>query len=194
MEKTKDNIQISPYSRIKIDWSDRPENYSKENKSKVRSFYAKKLGVNANNITVNYKPVKVGSNGDLIEITGASIENIMDVNYQRALMKELINRDGKTIDFNRILALDDKVNGELEVDINGPQHKKWAIKWLMIDNFLSFGENNFASFTKLKGLTVVNSLPSNQGGKCVRADTQVVIQFDKDEIIKRLGFLPDELK
>ena len=64
----------------------------------------------------------------------------------------------------------------------------------MIDNFLSFGENNFASFTKLKGLTVVNSLPSNQGGKCVRADTQVVIQFDKDEIIKRLGFLPDELK
>ena len=31
----------------------------------------------------------------MIEITGAGIDNIMDVNYQRALMKEIIERDGK---------------------------------------------------------------------------------------------------
>jgi hypothetical protein len=31
--------------------------------------------------------------------------------YKKSLMKEIIARDGKTVDFNRIIALDDKVNG-----------------------------------------------------------------------------------
>ena len=47
---------------------------------------------------------------------------------------------------------------------------------------------------QFKGLTVVNSIPENQGGKCVRSDTQITIQYNTDEIIKKLGFLPDELK
>jgi hypothetical protein len=90
--------------------------------------------------------------------------------------------------------LDDKVNAEINVDLTVSQHKNWTLKWLMVNNFLCFGENNYVSFSKLKGLTIVNSNPSNQGGKCVRANTKVNIQFNKDEIIKKLGFLPDELK
>jgi DNA repair exonuclease SbcCD ATPase subunit len=160
-----DKLRISPYSRIKVEWTDRPENYSKENKNKVRNYFANKYGVNKNNINVVYKPVKFNENGDAIEITGAGIENIMDVNYQRALMKELIVRDNKNVDFNRIIALDDKVNGELNIDLTQSQHKSWSIKWIMIDNFLSFGENNYIPFSKFKGLTVVNSIPGNQGGK-----------------------------
>lgn len=156
---------ISPYAKIKVYWDDQPHNYSKEAKNKIRNYFANKYGVNKNNINVVYRPVKKTANGDLIEITGAGIENIMDVNYQRALMKELLDRDGKNIDFNRILALDDKVNGELNVDINETQHRSWSVKWIMIDNFLSFGEENYLSFSKLKGLTVVNSIPANQGGK-----------------------------
>jgi DNA repair exonuclease SbcCD ATPase subunit len=35
----------------------------------------------------------------------------------------------------------------------------------MIDNFLSFGSDNYLAFSKLKGLTVVNSTPSNASGK-----------------------------
>lgn len=156
---------ISPYSKIKVYWDDQPHNYSKEAKNKIRNYFANKYGVNKNNINVVYRPVKKTSNGDLIEITGAGIENIMDVNYQRALMKELIDRDGKKVDFNRILALDDKVNGELNVDLNETQHRSWNVRWVMINNFLSFGEDNYLSFSKLKGLTVVNSIPANQGGK-----------------------------
>jgi hypothetical protein len=186
--------QISPYSKVKVYWDDRPENYSKEAKTKVRNYFANKYGVNKNNITVIYRPVKYTDKGEVIEINGANIENIMDVNYQRALMKELITRDGKNVDFDRIVALDDKVNGELNIDLNQTQHKTWSLKWLMVDNFLSFGDKNYMPFSKIKGLTIVNSVPANQGGKCVRADTKVNIQFDKDEIIKKLGFLPDELK
>jgi DNA repair exonuclease SbcCD ATPase subunit len=156
---------ISPYAKIKVYWDDQPHNYSREAKNKIRNYFATKYGVNKNNINVIYRPVKKTANGDLIEITGAGIENIMDVNYQRALMKELIDRDGKNVDFNRILALDDKVNGELNVDVNETQHRSWSVKWLMINNLLSFGEDNYIPFTKLRGLNIVNSIPSNQGGK-----------------------------
>jgi DNA repair exonuclease SbcCD ATPase subunit len=156
---------ISPYAKIKVYWDDQPHNYSKEAKNKIRNYFANKYGVNKNNINVVYRPVRKTASGDLIEITGAGIENIMDVNYQRALMKELIDRDGKKVDFNRILALDDKVNGELNVDLNDTQHRSWNVKWVMINNFLSFGEDNYLPFSKLRGLTVVNSIPANQGGK-----------------------------
>ena len=187
-------LNISPYSRVKVYWDDRPENYSKEGKNRVKNHFAKKYGLNKNNIDVIYRPVKYNEAGDVIEITGANIENIMDVTYQRELMKEWLKRENKTVDFNRILSLDDKVNGELNLEDTSARHTTWSIKWLMVDNFLSFGEQNYIPFNKLKGLTVVNSFPANQGGKCVRADTKVNIQFDKEEIIKKLGFLPDELK
>lgn len=159
------NNLISPYSKVKVYWDDKPENYSKTNKTKVTNYFANKYGVNKSNINVVYRPVKINANGDMVIISGANLENIMDVNYQRALMKEVIDRDGKIVDFNRIIALDDKVNGELNVDLTVSQHRNWSVKWLMIDNFLSFGENNYLPFNKLKGLTVVNSIPSNQGGK-----------------------------
>ena len=194
MANNTETRKISPYSKIKVYWDDRPENYSKEAKNKVRNHFASKYGVNRTNISVIYRPIKFNDKGEAIEISGAGIDNIMDVNYQRALMKEIITRDGKVVDFDRIIALDDKVNGELNIDLTVSQHKSWSIKWVMVDNFLSFGEQNYIPFSKLRGLTIVNSVPANQGGKCLRADTKVVIQFDKDEIIKKLGFLPDEFK
>lgn len=163
--KTLSRTILSPYSKIKVEWSDKPENYSKEAKNRVKAHFANKYGVNKNNINVIYRPVKLNSKGDMIEITGAGIENIMDVSYQRALMKEVIKRDEKTVDFDRIIALDDKVNGELNIDLTESQHRSWSIKWLMLNNFLSFGEDNYVSFEKLKGLTIVNSIPANQGGK-----------------------------
>jgi hypothetical protein len=51
----------------------------------------------------------VNGNGDTIEVTGAGIENIMDINYQRSLMKEVLKRDEKTVDFNRLIMLDEKL-------------------------------------------------------------------------------------
>lgn len=152
-------------SKVKVYWDDRPENYSKEGKVRVKNYFANKYSVNKNNINVVYRPIKVNAKGEIIEMTGAGLENIMDVNYQRSLMKQLIERDGTIIDFNRILALDDKVNADLDFDVTTPQHRNWSVKWIMVDNFLSFGEANYLSFSKLKGLTIVNSIPENQGGK-----------------------------
>ncbi len=162
---TNEQIRLSPYSKIKVYWDDRPENYSKEGKNKIRNYIAKKYGVNKNNIDVIYRPVKFAENGDVIEISGANIENIMDLNYQRGLMKEWIKREGKVVDFDRIIKLDDKINSELKLNNETTQHTSWAIKWIKVDNFLCFGEENYLPFSRVKGLTIVNSLPANTGGK-----------------------------
>ena len=110
---TLEKIKISPYSKIKVYWDDQPHNYSKEAKTKVRNYFAKKYGVNKNNITAIYRPVKITDKGETIEITGASLENIMDVNYQRALMKELLSRDNKVIDFELLVKTQEYKNKEL---------------------------------------------------------------------------------
>ena len=159
------NISLPQNSKIKVYWDDLPINYSKEGKLRVRNHFANKYGISKHNVNVIYRPVKFNNKGDVVELDGMSMENIMDVNYQRALMKEIVDKDNKQIDFNRILALDEKVNNELNVDLTVSQHRSWSIRWVMINNFLSFGEDNYVPFSKLKGLTVVNSTPSNTGGK-----------------------------
>lgn len=158
-------LQIPPYARIKVYWDDKPENYTRDGKNRVKSHFARKYGVLKNNINVVFRPVKIDSKGNVIEITGAGIDNIMDVNYQRALFKEWIEREGKEVDFERIVKLDEKVNASLDMDLTEIKHRKWEIKWLSINNFLCFGDNNYVNFSKLRGLTIVNSQPSNQGGK-----------------------------
>jgi DNA repair exonuclease SbcCD ATPase subunit len=165
MEKVKDIVKVPKNAKIKVYWDDTPENYSREAKNRVQKYFAKKYGVDKNNIQVEYRPVKVGKNGKLIQIDGASIENIMDIAYQRELFKEWLSRNNKNVDINRLYSLDDRVNGELETEGDETTHKRWSIKWITLNNFLSFGENNFLPMSHFRGLTVVNSIPENQGGK-----------------------------
>lgn len=159
------SFKIPQYAKVKVYWDDRPENYSKQAKISVRNYFSKKYGVNKNNINVIYRPIKIGKNGEVIEITGAGVDNILDKNYQAELMKQWYQREGKTVDFNRLMDLDKKVNNQLDNESEIITHRSWVLKWLYIDNFLSFGDNNFISLGKLSGLNVVTSNPPNQGGK-----------------------------
>jgi len=158
-------VNIPKNAKIKVYWDDSPENYSREAKNRVQRYFSKKYGVDKNNIQVEYRPVKIGKNGKLIQIDGASIDNIMDTAYQRELFKEWLSRNNKNVDIERLYALDDKVNGELNNDEEEVSHKRWNLKWVTLNNFLSFGENNFFPMSHFRGLTVVNSFPENQGGK-----------------------------
>lgn len=158
-------IIVPEYAKVKVYWDDRPENYSRQAKLNVANYFSKKYGISKNNINVVYRPVKIGKNGEVIQISGAGIENILDRNYQLELMKEWFKREGKTIDFNRIIDLDKKVNDLLDNQNEIINDRSWELKWLYIDNFLCFGEKNFVSFGNLNGLNVVTSEPANQGGK-----------------------------
>jgi len=189
-----ENILIPKYAKIKVHWSDKPENYSRENKLYVRNYFSEKYSVPKNNIDVVYRPVKVGKDGEVIEITGAGIDNILDPNYQVELMKKWISRNDVDVNLPRLLDLDKKVNGSLENKGEVKTHRAWTLNWLYLDNFLSFGDKNYIPIRKLNGLNLVNSDPTNQGGKCLRADSKIVIKYSLDEIQKKLGFIPEELK
>jgi hypothetical protein len=165
-EKVINKVQIPPYAKIKVYWDDKPENYSRESRARVKKYFSNKYGIPTQNINVVYRPVKVNKSGESIQIDGATIDNIMSVPYQRSLFKEWLTREGKDdIDFERIVALDEKVNGELTIDLEEKLHRKYRLKWLMVNNFLSFGENNYFPVDNYKGFTVINSQPANQGGK-----------------------------
>ena len=109
-------------------------------------------------------------------------------------MKEWLDREEKNVDIDRLMKLDDKVNNTLNIDIDKKVHRSWSMKWISMNNFLCYGDSNFVSFSNLNGLNIVASEPKNQGGKCLRSDTQLVIKYNPDDIVKTLGFLPDELK
>ena len=193
-ESKQEIVKIPQQGKIWVDWYDRPENYSRADKNRIAKQFSNKYGIDKAKIKVSYTAVKVDGNGNMIKIEGADIDNVMDREYQISLMKEWLERNNIKVDFDRIMALDNKVNSELDSDFGENSKSKWYINWVMLDNFLSFGENNFFPMGKYKGLTVVNSEPANQGGKCVRYDTKIKIQYNPDEIIQKLGFLPDELK
>jgi hypothetical protein len=159
-------IQIPSKSKIIVYWEDSPENYSRDEKKRIQNHFANKYNVDKKNIRVEYRPIKKNASGELIKIDGASIDNILDINHQRELFKEWLVREGRDVDFERLVGLDNKVNTELGDEFkNESINKKWKIKWITLDNFLSFGEGNTFNVDNLKGLTVINSLPENQGGK-----------------------------
>lgn len=166
MEQTINKIQISPYSKVRIIWEDFPESYSKENEKIIQGKFAAKYGIPKSSIQVVFKGIKLDKQGNRIEIEGANLDSILDSNYQRELFKVWLDKNKKEVDFERIVKLDDKINSELNIDLNEfNQVKKYSLKWLMINNLLAFGEDNFISFDRLKGLTIINSIPPNQGGK-----------------------------
>jgi hypothetical protein len=190
----KENIVIPVNAKIRVYWDDSVDNYTKENKAIILNHYSKKYNIDKKNINVVFRPIKVDTNGEIIQVSGADIDNIMDVTYQRQLFNEWLERENRVVDMTQLLKLDDKVNGLVTIKDNNTKHRKYSIKKLSINNFLSYGEDNVINFDNLNGMTIVTSSPSNMGGKCVKADTKIEIQYNIEKIIEVLGFLPEELK
>jgi len=173
-------VDIPTKAKIKVYWSDKPENYSRESRDSIRKYFFKKYGVQSKNINVIYRPVKIGSDGENIIIDGATIDNILNVVYQRQLFKEWFIREDKDVDFDRLMSLDKKVNLELDIDFEAKQDKNYRLKSITISNFLSYGEDNHFPVDKFSGFTVVNSTPANQGGKSILTiDTIKFLFFGK---------------
>jgi hypothetical protein len=158
----KKKIDIPSKAKIRVVWDDKPENYTKERQKRISSYFSEKY--NNNNIQVIFKPKKVDIEGTTVEMTVA--DNVMDENYQRKLFKEWLKVNNVDVEWERLLKLDEKVNDKLsqerEIDY---RYRNWFIKELEWSNFLSFGDNNKLSFQELEGITTVDSIPENMGGK-----------------------------
>jgi DNA repair exonuclease SbcCD ATPase subunit len=168
MGKTLTKVHVPEKAHIRVDWEDYPENRTVESKNRVKSYFSKKYGVPTTSIKINFIPIIKNKEGKTIDISDGLIENIMDEEYQRKLFAEWLKRNETNVDFSRLCKLDDKINEVLfEGDVEDYRYRRWELKKLWIDNFLSYGDNNDLDYSKLKGLNVVKSEPANQGGKTI---------------------------
>lgn len=151
--------------RARVYWSDKPENFTREGKSEILSYFSKKYDIPRKYINVFERPIKLNADGEVVTINCADLENVMDVNYQRQLFKEWLKREERTVDFDEIIKFDDEVNLGLDYDITGIRQRKYTLKWVEVDNLLCFGDIGRVEMDKLKGLICVNSTPENMGGK-----------------------------
>ena len=176
---------------IKVEWEDTPENLTQEKIKRVKEYFKKKY--NATEVKV---VTKVASNNLTTKLRSLEVsDSILDPVYQKNLVKDFITDNKIEIKWELIDRLDNRVNGEIDkTEQNKVRFNKWYLKKIEFSNFLSFGDDNVINLSELEGITTVEGNPKNFSGKCVDENTIIDIEFDEMEVIKQLGFIPDELK
>lgn len=150
----------NPY--IQVIWEDTPENFTQERIKSVKQYFMKKYV--SNNINVITKAKTTEETQQTIDVA----VNIMDKNYQKELIKSLL--EGKQQDqyYDQVMNIDLSVeNRMMENEVEVTPFKRWYIKKIEFSNFLSYGEDQVIDFDKCNGITVVESDPPNFGGKTV---------------------------
>ena len=159
---TKLDISQLENPNIQVVWEDTAENFTQERIKSVKQYFYKKYGsTNVNVIT------KVKTTDDTQQTIDVSV-NIMDKNYQRELIKSLL--ESKSLDqyYDKVMNIDLAVENKMAADeVEITPFKRWYIKKIEFSNFLSYGENQVIDFDKCNGITVVESDPPNFGGKSV---------------------------
>jgi DNA repair exonuclease SbcCD ATPase subunit len=150
----------NPY--IQVVWEDTPENFTQERIKSVKQYFTKKY--NSTNVNVI---TKVKTTEDIQQTIDVSV-NIMDKNYQKELIKSLLESKGQEQYLDQVMSIDGMVENRMAVnEVEVTPFKKWYIKKIEFSNFLSYGENQVVDFDKCEGITVVESDPPNFAGKTV---------------------------
>ena len=150
----------NPY--IQVIWEDTPENFTQERIKSVKQYFQKKY--NSTNINVI---TKVKTTEETQQTVDVSV-NIMDKNYQKELIKSLLEVKGQDQYYDQVMGIDSAVENRMAAnDVEVSPFKRWYIRKIEFSNFLSYGEGQVIDFDKCNGITVVESDPPNFGGKTV---------------------------
>lgn len=184
--------KITEKSYIKVKWDGAPEEFTKEKQARIKAYIQNKYG--CKNVTVQFNPINATGS----EYTLDQSENIYDLANQRKLIEQFITENKLDVNIEDIMRLDDRVNDQMkqqkDVDFT---YRKLKIKRIWFGPFLSFGPDNEFPVEDLSGLTVVNSIPHNFGGKTTATvDLLLYLFFNKTTKTKRDGeifniYLPD---
>jgi DNA repair exonuclease SbcCD ATPase subunit len=150
----------NPY--IQVIWEDSPENFTQERIKSVKQYFQKKY--NSFNINVITKVKTTEETQQTIDVS----VNIMDKNYQKELIRSLLETKGQDQYYDQVMGIDSAVENRMAAnDVEVSPFKRWYIKKIEFSNFLSYGEGQTIDFEKCNGITVVESDPPNFGGKTV---------------------------
>lgn len=158
-------VSVGSKSKMNIVWKVNPYDYSKDKLNSIISLASKKYGISKEHIKVIPEFQMINSSGEFVGISNDIISNIQNTEFQLVLFNEYLEtNDIKDYDFELIKKIDAEINSRIDYDLFD-KYKRYSIKWVKWDNFLSYGEDNFFDFTKLDGLVLLNGEPANQSGK-----------------------------
>jgi 3-methyladenine DNA glycosylase AlkC len=137
------NIDLStlenPY--VQVIWEDTPENFTQEKIKSVKQYFMKKYVSNNVNVIT-----KVKTTDDAQQTIDVAV-NIMDKNYQKEMIKSLLESKGLDNHFDDIMNIDVAVENKMVAEDNDVSpFKRWYIKKIEFSNFLSYGENQVLDF------------------------------------------------
>ena len=156
-------LEIGSDAHINLHWKVSPYDFSKEKLNTIISKMSNKYKIPKEHIRITPEFITVTENGEKIVLTSDIISNIQDPTFQLKLFQDYLrinNIDG--YDFDLIKKIDSEINAKIDYQVYD-KYKRFSIKWIKWDNFLSYGENNFFDFKSLKGLILLNG--DNQSGK-----------------------------
>ena len=157
-------------SRITFHWKVSPYDYSKDKVNSIILKASKKYSIPKEHIRVIPDFTLVDEGGSDISINKDIIQNIQDPNFQIKLFNDYLklnNIDG--YDFELIKKIDAEINARIDYQIYD-KYRRYSIKWVRWDNFLSYGADNYFDFTNLNGIVLLSGKPANQSGKTTFVD------------------------
>ena len=159
------NLSINHSSKLVYIWNTLPMDYSREGERAIINKISTKYGIPKENIRVEIKFKSKNENGEMVSFSNDIITNINDSVFQQNLFKKYIDERGiENYDLDKIIEFDNFINSMMDYE-KYDKNKRYTIKWIKWDNFMSYGSDNFIDFTNLNGLVLLSSNPANQGGK-----------------------------
>ena len=148
-----------------MQWKVSPYDYSKEKEHSLEAAVSKKYGLPRERVKVIPDFIMVNSKGEKVSMNEEIIQNIQDPVFQVQLFKEWLEMNKITdCDFDLIKKIDSEINAKIDYQVYD-KYKRYSIKWIRWDNFLSYGAGNVFDFTNIGRLVLLSSEPANQGGK-----------------------------
>ena len=158
-------INVKKNSKIHLHWKVSPYDYTKELENSLALKVSKKYGIPRDRVKVIPDFKLANESGEEVQIASDVIQNIQDPSFQVKLFADYIKLNGITdYDFELIKKIDSEINAHLDYQVYD-KYKRYSIKWIRWDNFLSYGGDNYFDFTGVGKLALLSSEPSNQGGK-----------------------------
>ena len=175
-------IEIGSKSQICVHWKVSPYDFSKDKVNEIKGKFSKKYNIPRERIKVIPDFIIIENGVEKSCINNDIIVNIQNPLFQLDLFKEYLKVNNVLdVDFDFIQTIDAQMNANIDYAIYD-KYKRYSIKWIKWDNFLSYGENNYFDFTTLDGLVLLSGEPANQSGKTTFAiDLLHFLLFGKTE-------------
>lgn len=181
-------INASKFNFIKIHWINDAANFTFDNRKKIKDYLTSKyeiIKIIFDKTKIINKSLKINKLDENFDITNqSSIDNEIT---------ELLKLKGYEQSFiNEVIELDKIITSRLMLETKETSINDWKLKKIILDNFKSHGEEFEINLEEMKG--IIQIYGENQMGKCVHPDTEITIEFDENEIVEKLGYLPEFLK